>query len=248
MKKNFPSPSVPALGLLVLLGHLALYVGPAGAAIREVPSSLDWHYAIAETYVKLKDYASARAVLRQALETNPGAAALHFHLAELCRAAGDKPQAAAAYARGLEADPADTRAPFRLASLHMEMGNPLPALSVLKKAAGREAVRRESLMEMARIYCAMGQDWPALDCYLRAADLGEERAVTGMLNVGKRLFDQGRVDRAREVFALIRTAFPKDLEVRQALADSLDIPGKPPLFKALWNFPKPSVIADWKPL
>lgn len=154
-------------------------------ARRAEPANLDWHYAIAENYVRMKDYASAQAVLRQALE----------------------------------ADPSNTRVPFRLASLHEEMGNPFLALSVLKEASGREALRTESLMEMARLYCDMGQDWPALDCYLRAAGLGEDRAVTGMLNVGKRLFNQGDVRRAKEVFALIRTAFPKDLEVDQALAD-----------------------------
>ena len=158
------------------------------------------------------------AVLRLALKSDPADGSGLIRLAELCRAAGDKPRAAAAYARALEADPSDTRAAFGLAFLHEEMGNPLRALSVLKKAGASGIARRESLMEMARIYRAMGQDWPALDCYLRAAELGEGRAATGMLRIGKRLYDQGNVGRAREVFSLIRTAFPKDMEVGQALA------------------------------
>ena len=225
MKKRFPSPPVLALGLFALLVQ---YVGAAQAAPRPVPADLDLHYAIAETYVKMKDYASARAVLRLALKSNPGADTRYFHLAELCREAGDKPQAAAAYARALEADPSDTRAAFRLASLHEEMGHPLLALAVLKEAAGGDSARRESMMraglmsasfmEMARIYCAMGQDWPALDCYLRAADLGERRAAAAMLKIGKRLSDQGDASRAHEVFDLVRTAFPKDAEVGRALA------------------------------
>lgn len=48
---------------------------------------------------------------------------------------------------------------------------------------------------------------------------GIERAVTGVPNLGKRLFNQGEVARAKEVFARIRTAFPADMEVEQALAE-----------------------------
>jgi hypothetical protein len=40
-----------------------------------------------------------------------------------------------------------------------------------------------------------------------------------MLNVGKRLFNQGDLVRAKEVFARIKTAFPEDIEVNQAMAD-----------------------------
>lgn len=176
--------SIPSLPVLVLSALLARHAGAAHVPLRPVPAGLDLHYAIAETYVKMKDFASARAVLRLALAT----------------------------------DPADTRAAFRLASLHEEMGEPLLALAVLEETAGGDSARRESLMEMARIYGAMGQDWPALDCYLRAADLGERRAAAGMLNVGRRLYSQGHAERAREVFALVRTAFPGDMEAGQAVA------------------------------
>lgn len=203
--------------LVLALGLFTPYTG-AQAATREVPADLVLHYAVTENYIKMNDLASAQAVVRLALKTNPGAPSLHLQLAELCRAAGDKREAASAYARVLKADPADTSVPFRLASLHEEMGHPLQALSVLKAAAGRETLRRESLMGMARIYSGMGQDWPALDCYLRAAESGDGRAVMGMLNVGKRLLNQGNEGRAREVFALVRTAFPKDPEVNKALA------------------------------
>jgi tetratricopeptide (TPR) repeat protein len=197
MKKNLSSLLILALCIFPLPAAHAGAAQAALPALRPVAAGQEHHCAIAESYVKMGDYASARAVLRLALESDPSG-------------------------------PSYTCAALRLASLHEETGNPLMALSILKQAALKkdpeseregDGARREILMEMGRIYCAMGQDWPALDCYLRAAELGESRAATAMLRVGKRLFRQGDVGRARDVFALIRTAFPKDRNVVRALAD-----------------------------
>ncbi len=202
-------------------------------AIREAPGFARPYLNAGGIYFSLDQVGLALARYHKALALDPENAGAIKMLGECYLKIGDKAQALFYFDRGRRSDPANLDWYYAIAetyvkmqdylsaqvALHEEMGNPYLALSVLKEASSREGIRRECLMEMARIYCSMGQDGPALDAYQRAAGLGEGRALTGMLNVGKRLFNQGDLARAKEIFARIKTAFPEDMEVSQALAD-----------------------------
>ncbi len=214
------------VNVLKMLGECYIKIGDRSQALyyldigrRLEPENLDWYYAMVEIFVKMEDMHSAEKILQEALSTTIESSAIYFYLAELFQSEGEKTQAIGAYIHGMELEPTNARAPFQLASLHEEMGNPFLGLSVLKEASLQKPLQKECYLEMGRLYFSLGQFSVAVDSYAEAAKLGEIHALGGLLNVAKRVYNQGEKVQAREIFKRIQILFPNDPEVSQTLKD-----------------------------
>lgn len=116
---------------------------------------------LAEQYIELQRYQSAREILEGVLQERQGEYRLHFDLALVCEKLGDLSEAETQYKLAVTARPDDPKVSTNLGALYYKQGKYLQAKGYFEHAASK-SVGVETVCNLGMVYWKLGNNKRAL--------------------------------------------------------------------------------------
>jgi tetratricopeptide (TPR) repeat protein len=182
----------------------------ATAPVDELPPACEAALLLhrATELLHLQDVTAARALVEQAIATDPGWEAAHFELGKLALMADDTPGAVRSFAEAGRLMPTFAAALSNLGAALGELERPDEAIAALEQALANDPNGFPTLSNLGAVYRDLGRLDEAEHALRRAVALAPS-FVFGHYNLGHTLFLQGRFAAARDAYEAGTSADPQ---------------------------------------
>ena len=165
------------------------------------PHSLPIHYLMALDYYRLKDFSSAEAQFKSAIDLDPNFALATYYLGLTQVELGDRDTAAASLQRALQLDPTNFSAAFDLGALFLKMNRVDEAISGFRRATEINPEYAHAFEALGEVYLYQKRPQDAAQVLERAVQLQPDFAKAHY-NLGRAYQALGKSDDAQRQFDL----------------------------------------------